>query len=246
MCLAAGIIGAAVVGGVGSAIAGNQAAKATEGATNAAINEQNKALQQQQQLNAPYQSLATGNGTNNIGAIQQYENLLGLNPTVNPQQALQNTPGYQFAQQQGTQNTVNQASAMGLGLSGNTLQGLSQFNAGLADTTYQNAVGNAQNAVAIGQASASNQAANLGQAGANVSNALINQGNINAGIYANEAAGITKAIGNTTEQLVGLNTDYALANPNTGYTLQDLQSIQQPQSPTFNQGPYTLNNPAYS
>lgn len=242
MCIAVGLIGAAVVGGVGSAVAGNQAAKATEGATNAAINEQNKALAQQQQANAPYQALATGQGPNNIGAIQQYENLLGLNPSVNPQQALQATPGYQFAQQQGTQNTVNQASAMGLGLSGNTLQGLSTFNQGLASTTYQNAVNNAQGAVALGQASAANQAANIGAAGRTISGEFINQGENLAGIQANETAGITKAISGGINNYEFLNTLQGLNSPGGGGI--PISGGSDPGTLNYGSG-YIVNTPGY-
>ena len=93
-----------------------------------------------------------------------------------------------------------------MSLSGNTLEGLSQFNAGLADQTYQQAVGNAENVVNTGQAAAAGQAANVGNAASNISNAEINQGNTLAGIDANEIAGITKATGNAANQYVAQNT----------------------------------------
>jgi hypothetical protein len=121
-------------------------------------------------------------------------------------QALQNTPGYQFTQQQGTQNTVNQASAMGLGLSGNTLEGLSQFNTGLADQTYQNAVGNAENAVTIGQNAAAGTGAAIQGGANNISGAYLNQGNTIAGIQANEVAGVTKALSGGANGLITANT----------------------------------------
>jgi hypothetical protein len=193
MCVVAGIAiaGSAVVGAAGTMIASHQASIATRDAAQTAANEQNKALSEQAQLSQPYRDIGTGTG-GNMGAIQQYQNLLGLNPKVSPLAALEKTPGYQFALQQGDQATVNQASAMGLGLSGNTLEGLSQFNQGLAQNTYQNAVGNAGNAVQIGQAAAAGQAANIGQAATNLGNIAINQGNTIAGIDANEAASLSK------------------------------------------------------
>lgn len=195
--VAAAAIGAAAIGAAGSAVAGSEAAGATTSATNAAVSEQNAALAQQANLAAPYTQLGQS-------AIPQLQSLLGIGTpgqggqpsTASVQQALAQTPGYQFTQQQGTQNTLNAASAQGLALSGNTLQGLSQFNAGLADQTYQQAVGNAKNVVGLGQAAAAGQAANIGNAASNISNAVIGQGNTLAGIDANTIAGITKSAGN--------------------------------------------------
>lgn len=223
MCIAAAIAGAAIIGGVGSAVAGHEAAGATKSATNASIAAQQTAQQQQQALNAPYASIGTGTpgaggAPGTPGAIDQYKALLGLGPqgAAGVQQTLANTPGYQFQQQQGTQNTVNQASAMGLGLSGNTLEGLSKFNSGLADTTYQQAVGNAQNAVTIGQNAAAGTGSGILQTGANVGSALVNQGNTLAGIDANTIAGITKSAGNASNQYITANTLAGLNNPGGG------------------------------
>ena len=208
--LALGLIGAGVVGGAATIIGGSEAANATTSSTNAAINAQNQALSSQQALSAPYQQIGTTGG-----AISQYENLLGLGPSggAGVQSALAATPGYQFAQQQGLQSTEAAAAASGLGLSGNTLQGLDQFSTGLADQTYQQAVGNAQNAVGIGQAAAAGQAANIGNAANNVSSDIINQGNTLAGIDANTAAGISKTAGNVSNNLITANTLAGLISP---------------------------------
>ena len=213
MCIALAILGAGALGAVGSGVAGAEAAGATKSATTAGINEQNAILGQQASLNAPYQALATGGG-GNTGAIQQYQNLLGLGPqgAAGEQATLAQTPGYQFAKQQGLQATENAATATGMGLSGNTLQALDTFSTGLADSTYQQAVGNAQNAVGIGQASAAGQAANLGAAGSNISGALINQGNTLAGIDANTIAGISKAATGAAGQYATYNTLQGLIN----------------------------------
>jgi hypothetical protein len=201
MCVvgATAIIGAAVVGAAGTAIAGHEAAQATKGATNAAIAQQNKALSEQAQLSAPYRALGQA-------GIPKLEQLLGLSKGGNPQAALASMPGYQFAKQQGLQGVTNQASAMGLGLSGNTLEGLQKFGTGLADQTYQQEVGNLENVVGMGQAAAAGQAQNVGQAGGNISSALINQGNTMAGIDANTVAGITKSIGGGIDNAVLMNT----------------------------------------
>lgn len=207
MCVAAAIAGAAVVGAAGTAIAGSESAGAINNATNAGIAEQNQALNQQSQLSAPYRALGQA-------AIPQLEALLGIGGkgSAGIQQTLQNLPGYKFQQQQGTQNTVNQASAMGLGLSGNTLQGLSQFNSGLANSNYQQYLGDIQNAVGTGQAAAAGQAANIGNAANNVTTLLSNQGTNLAGIDANTIAGLTKSIGGGIDNAVLANTLAGLQN----------------------------------
>lgn len=187
--VAAAIIGAAVVAGGSAMAAGSMAAGATKDASNAAISEQQQALNQQAQLSQPYRDVGTG-------AISQYEALLGTGPNSNAQtiqQALENTPGYQFTQSQGQKGILNAASASG-GVSGNTLTALDQYNTGLADQTYQTALGNSFNAVQLGQAAAAGQAANIGNAANNISSTLTNQGTNIANIDIGTAAGISKAV----------------------------------------------------
>lgn len=106
----------------------------------------------------PYLSTAI-NGINNAGTaalqplqqnyntaqtgVTQLQNLLGLNGAYGSQSAmtaLQNTPGYQFDLQQGN-NAINaQAAATGTNGSGNQALALSNYNQGLASTTYNNYV----------------------------------------------------------------------------------------------------------
>ncbi len=204
--VAAAVVGAAAIGAAGTAVAGSEAAGATKDATNAAISQQQAALNQQAELSKPYRALGES-------AIPTLQGLLGMNGQ-DPTKALQATPGYQFAKNEGLQATVNQASAMGMGLSGNTLQGLDRFATGLADQTYQQSVANQMGLVDIGQAAAAGQAANVGAASNNISNAMINQGNTLAGIDANTVAGITKSIGNGANQYMMYQTLQGLNNPN--------------------------------
>jgi hypothetical protein len=214
--VAAAVIAAGVVAGAGTAYAGSEAASATKSAANTAATEQQNALTQEAQLSAPYRGLGTT-------ALPQYEALLGIGPGANSAttlKALQNTPGYQFTQQQGEQGIKNAASASG-GINGNTLTALDQYNTGLADQTYQTAVGNLQGAVGEGQAAAAGQAANVQTGASNLGSIAINQGNTNAGIYANEAAGLSKIAGNTANQyttLAALNNQ-TTSTPST-YTSQ--------------------------
>jgi len=225
-----------VLSGVGSAVAGHEAAQATESSTNAAVNEQQWAIQQQEAQEAPYTALGKA-------AIPQYEALLGLGKggSAGIQKTLAATPGYQFAKSQGLTSTENAATAQGLGLSGNTLQALDQFSTGLADSTYQNAVGNAAQAVGFGQAAASNTASNIGQGASNISNALISQGNNIAGIDINTIAGIDKSItggigaGVTANTLAGL-TGSSLPSDPGAYAAGGVPAIS-------GGGGYTYNNP---
>lgn len=176
--------------------AAKTAANATQSATDASIAEQEKALQQQKELSQPYRDF----GQQSLGQLSSLLGLSGADPTA----ALRATPGYQFTQQQGTQNTLNAATASGMALSGNTLEALSKFNTGLADTTYQQAIGNAQFGAGLGQAAAAGQAANIGGAAANIGNSLINQGNNIANIGLNEASSLANIENqyrqNTTQQ----------------------------------------------
>jgi hypothetical protein len=209
--VAVNIIGS-LVGAGATMAAASSAASATQNATNASIAEQNQALAQQAQLSAPYRALGQS-------AIPQLQSLLGLTPSGAPaapgaqQAALAATPGYQFALQQGLQSTQASANAMGLGLSGNTLTALDQYSTGLANQTYQQAVGNVENVVGLGQAAAAGQAANIGNAAANISGSLTNQGINAANIDINQAAALSKIAGGVAGQYATYNTLQGLQNP---------------------------------
>lgn len=209
--VAAAVVGAAAIGAIGSGVAGSEAAGATRDASNAAIAEQRYALDQQAQLSAPYRALGSA-------AIPQYEALLGIGPqgTAGIKTALESTPGYQFALDQGERGIVNQASAQG-GITGNTLAALDTYNAGVASGTYQQNVGDIASAVASGQAAAAGQAQNVGTAAGNIGSTLVNQGNTIAGIDANTIAGITKATSGGIDQYTTLQALGALNSQAPAY-----------------------------
>ena len=168
-------------------------------------------MAQQERLAAPY----TGLGQQAMGA---YENLLGIGKggQVDAQKAmqqLQQMPGYQFQLQQGQENTARKAAAMGMGLSGNTLAALDQYNQGLASMSYQQQLQNLLQPIQIGQASAAGQAANIGQGMTNIGNIGMNQANTLAGIRSNEAAGLAGAIGGGMQNYMTMNTLQGLMNP---------------------------------
>lgn len=256
---------------------------------------------QQQQANYQPPGATNPGGLQNIqgviggytGLLNQLTNATGLGSAVGGQgatngvpnaqamqSALQNSPGYQFQLQQGNQNVNNQAAASGMQLSGNTLQSLNQYGQGLANTTYQqylgnignslnayqgyvgdyqNYLGNLMNTVGVGQAAAAGSAANIGNSAAmagqasqnatgtlanannNLGNIAVNQGNTQAGINANEIAGLTKAAGNGMNQYTTQNTLSALNNPNGGDLYQGAYSPQGGGAGTMDAGGgYTL------
>lgn len=222
--MTAAITAAVVVGGA-AIYAGSQADKTTSSNTNKAISAQQTAQQQQQALNAPYAAIGTGtpggaSGGGTTGAITQYQNLLGLGPqgAAGEQATLAGTPGYQFAKSEGLGAATNAATASGMSLSGNTLRGLDAYSTGLADSTYQQAVGNAQNAVTIGQNAAAGTGSGILQTGANIGSDLVNEGNTLAGIDANTIAGVTKAASSGLNNYTTQRTLAGLNNPGNSWS----------------------------
>jgi hypothetical protein len=211
--VAAAVIGGAVVGGVATTMAGNKAAGAQQDAANTAAGVQYAALDQMQQNQSPYMQAGQD-------ALSQYQQMLAsgqLSPqfSFNPTMAqLEQTPGYQFALQQGLKGVQNSAAAKGLGYSGAQIKGAEQFGTGLASQTYQqqyqNALQNFNTNYQVGQNAANrlsglvslgqNAAAGVGNAGiqvaGNVGNALIGAGNAQAAAYTNMGNAVNGAIGN--------------------------------------------------
>jgi hypothetical protein len=183
----------AAVAGIGSSIAGGvMQGNAAQDAASA----QQKAAQQAQALELQNQqagvNFQTGEWTGQQAAEQPYQQLgqtsanayanLLNNPFTPPtlQQAEQ-TPGYQFNLQQGTQAINENAAATGNLNSGNTGVALEKFGQGLAQNTYQQAYSNALQAYNTNLGAAStgvnyglNSTGQLGQFGQATANNLSN------------------------------------------------------------------------
>lgn len=98
----------------------------------------------------------------------------------------QQTPGYQFALQQGLKAVQNSASARGLGASGAAMRGAADYSTGLADSTYNNVFSRALSTFNTNYGSAANRvnrlwslvgsgqnaAATTGQLGASAMNSI--------------------------------------------------------------------------
>lgn len=125
------------------------------------------------------------------GGVDQLKNLLGLNGASGNTAAmtsLQNTPGYQFQLQQGNNAITAADAASGKTGSGNEALALSNYNQGLAGTTYQNAV---QNLMPFLQSSNTN-AAGVGNLYAGLGQGL----NANYGKLGDATYGANTSIGN--------------------------------------------------
>lgn len=151
--LVLGLTGAAsVAGGIGSSLIG---ANASETAANEQVQEQQQALAQQQaQFNTTQANEAPWL---QAGQVSLQQLMSGLQPggqfatpfsgTFQPPTLAQaqQTPGYQFAQQQGEEGIEHGAAASGGAFNTNELQNLAGFNNNLAQNAYQQTYNNALN-----------------------------------------------------------------------------------------------------
>ena len=178
--------GGAIGNLLGGILGGNSAANAEKQAANQILGYANGIYSQTQQNEQPY--LQAGQAGANLLTQDLPQLSQGFDPTLSQ---LQQTPGYQFALQQGLESTQNGFSAQGLGVSGAAIKGAQNYAEGLADQTYQqqaniynqNRTTTAdilQGTAGLGQSAAST----IGQVGSNtlgaVSNALTGIGNANA------------------------------------------------------------------
>ena len=199
MGVSAAVAGAAVVGAAASKSAANKQANSAENAADMSMEQ----YQQMRSDLAPFVGLGTSAISPLWAAMGYVQDANGNmvkdpNATLNQKfqfnaESLANTPGYQFALQQGLRGVQNQMANRGLGLSGAQLKGAEDFATGLADQTYgdqynralstfntnyqvaANNVNNLQGLVNTGQ----NSAAQSGQQGVQATN--------NAGNYLTQA-----------------------------------------------------------
>lgn len=211
MGIAAAIAGAAVIGGVATAVSGTKAANAQKDAAAQSVAEQQRQYNQTRDDYAPWRTAGQG-------ALSKLSSLYGISsggPATAPASSIYDefraTPGYQFTQDEGTKAAERSASARGLLGSGAALKAVDRFSAGLADQTYNNYVGQLQSIAGLGQ-SATGSTAQAGQnASNNISQAYLQAGNARASSYAN----IGSAINGTVNNLAGA---YAYGQGSKGVT----------------------------
>ena len=213
MCVAAAIAGGAVAGSAISAIGSKSAANTQAGAQEQAAQIQQNMFDTVQGNEQPFINA----GQNATGTLQQ---LLGLKPggvgTLPNGYLLQtgaapfsssevtNSPGYQFAQQQGLQQVANSEAPNVGALSGPALKALTQFSTGTAaqyyndyfnqyntqfqqqQTAQNNIFNRLSNIAGLGQNAAGNLGNNGAQLGTGTAQAI-------AGAGASQAAGTVGA-----------------------------------------------------
>lgn len=130
-------------------------------------------------------------GTNTAGS-DQLAALLGLKPGTNIQDVLSSLPGYQFALNQGTQNTLRNQAASGQLNSGATDKAIADYTTGLAGQNYNNYVSQLQPFLGAANTGASNIA--------NVNQNLGNQLAQSYGTQGAAAYGTQAGIGNARAQ----------------------------------------------
>ena len=146
---AAGAIGGSLINS-SSAAAGS---KAQQASTNEALAQQAAQYAYSQGNELPY--IQNGDNAQTVqnaligsygSTVTPYFNqLANLGNGATAQATLAQTPGYQFALNQGLAATANAAAARGLGVSGAALKGATTYATGLADNTYQQQYGSALN-----------------------------------------------------------------------------------------------------
>lgn len=138
------------------------------------------------------------------GGVNQLGNVLGLNgPAGNNQalQTLQNTPGYQWQQQQGDASINAAAAANGTLNSGNQMLALSNYNQGLAGTTYNNYVNQLQPFLGASNAAAGGIASGYQGLGQGLAGLSTGGANVQAGLatgLAGGQAGLASGLGTQT------------------------------------------------
>lgn len=166
--------------------------------------------------------------------VNQLGNVLGLNGpngSAQAQQTLQATPGYQFQQNAGDAAINAQAAATGQNASGNQALALSNYNQGLAGTTYNNYVSQLQPFLGASNSAAGGIASGyqgLGSALASNSQGL---GQSLAGNYNNLGSGLNAnytGLGNATAGQysnlgqLGYSTQTGIGNANANADLAGL------------------------
>lgn len=204
--LAAAVLGAGALGAGASIWGANKAAGAQTDAATAAIANQQGMYNTNKGVLDPFIKagqggigqlqdwLSTSGGTGGSNALSSLLKL--VTPGPDQSATLQQTPGYGFAQGQGTRGALNALAARGLGGSpGAIAKGVSTFNSGLASSTWDSVVKNLLSTFQTG-----------GNALQGLVNTGVNAGGALAGVGTNTANSITGSLtGAGNAQAAGAN-----------------------------------------
>jgi len=179
--IATAVVAGSVITGVMSSNAQSDAAESAAGAqtasSQASIEEQRRQFDAVQKLLAPYVNAGES-------AITGQQGLLGLAGPAAQQQAISNiesSPQFRSMMEQGENALLQNASATGGLRGGNMEAALAQFRPQLLSQLIESQFSKLGTVSGLGQASAAGQAAAAQQTGANIGNALTQQGQAAAG-----------------------------------------------------------------
>ena len=206
--VATAIVGGAVIGGYMTSQASKSAAQTQADAANQATAAQQQALERQLELQQPFTTAGT-TAVNQLSAMTQPGGEATKQFTFGPG-AYQADPGYAFRLKEGMNAMNATAAARGGLISGNALRAGQAFGQEMGSQEYSNAFNRAQNMFQmnrnnlldplkfltnIGQAGASNQAANVGSFGAANAANITGAGNATAAGQVGSANAYSNAIG---------------------------------------------------
>jgi hypothetical protein len=229
--VAGGIAAAGIVGSVISSNAAKGAAQTQADAANNATAAQQQALQQQLELQKPFTTAGT-TAVNQLSAMTQPGGVATQDFTFGPN-AYQADPGYAFRLKEGMNAMNATAAARGGLISGNALKAGQMYGQELGSQEYSNAFNRAQNMFQmnrnnlldplkfltnIGQAGASNQAANVGSFGSSQAANITGAGNATAAGQIGSANAYTGGASNAINQYMMYNAlnKTAYNNPSSG------------------------------
>ena len=201
---AAAIIGAGALG-AGSAIATSRSASSSN---KDAIKAQTQAADQSAQIqreqldyikgiNAPYQEA----GVNALARLQG-----------DPNDILNQDPGYQFRVDQGNQALESNLLARGMGMSGAQIKAGQEYSQGMASQEYGNAFNRLYSLAGLGAGANSNAASGTANASSGISNSFLSAGDATANGAINSANINNNMLGNITGIASGTMGNLAWAN----------------------------------
>lgn len=198
---AAGAIGSSLISSNAASNASQQQAQAQM----AALSQQQALYNQGLGVQSNYFNTAQNATKNATNALSPYANagqsvlptLQGLlTPGQNQSALLAQTPGFQFASQYGTMAAQNALAAHGTASGGPLATAVSQYNNGLASTTWGNVVGALQNYASLGGNAAAGIASsnnNLASIAGGAGNAALGQSGVQGQLQGNTIGNIGNA-----------------------------------------------------
>jgi hypothetical protein len=127
---------ALAIAGIASAAGGIADSAIGANAASTASGQQQQEINQAINVNQPYLNEGQTGLTNLTNLLQNGTFGTPSTFTAPTLSQAEQTPGFQFVQEQGDKGILEGSAAGGGAISGGTLQALSQYNTGLADTTY--------------------------------------------------------------------------------------------------------------